>query len=126
MMKEKYIKIAIFLALTAVALGALAAHALQDLLSISEIRSFETGVRYQLIHAITLLILSLNSDKFNHNLKNSLKIMTAGTCLFSFSIYLLCFQDILALSISHLGLITPIGGLLLIFSWIILLFCIKK
>lgn len=126
MMTEKYLKIAIFLALTAVALGALGAHALKDLLSNSEIRSFETGVRYQLIHAITLLILSLNSDRFNHNLKNSLKIMVTGTCLFSFSIYLLSSQHILGLSLSHLGLITPIGGVLLIFSWVILLFCIKK
>ena len=126
MMTEKYIKIAIFLALTAVALGALAAHTLQDLLSNSEVRSFETGVRYQLIHALTLLILSLNSDKFNHNIKNSLKIMTAGTCLFP-SLFICYVPNIfLGLSLSHLGLITPIGGVLLIFSWIILLFCIKK
>ena len=53
---EKFMKSAILLALTAVALGALGAHTLKDILSNSQMHSFETGVRYQLIHAITLLI----------------------------------------------------------------------
>lgn len=126
MIIEKFIKIAILLALTAVTLGALGAHMLQDLLSNSQIHAFETGVRYQLFHAITLLILTLNSEKFNKHLKKSLSIMTLGICLFSLSIYLLCTQHIIGLSLSFLGPITPIGGILLICSWIILIFSIKK
>jgi len=126
MITEKFTKIAILLALIAVSLGALGAHALQDLLSNNQMRSFETGVRYQLFHAITLLILTLNNDKFNHHLIKSLRIMTTGICLFSFSIYLLSTQHIIGLSLSPLGPITPIGGILLICSWIILIFSIKK
>mgnify|MGYP003769438685 FL=1 len=123
---DKFIKIAIFFAVTAVALGALGAHALKDILSDSQLHSFETGVRYQLFHAITLLILVLNTEKFNHHLKKSLKLMTAGICFFSFSIYLLSIQDVIGVSLSFLGPITPIGGLLLICAWLILLFSIKK
>ena len=123
---DKFIKIAIFFAVTAVALGALGAHALKDILSESQLHSFETGVRYQLFHAITLLILALNTEKFNHHLNKSLKLMTTGICFFSFSIYLLSIQDAIGISLSFLGPITPIGGLLLICAWLILLFSIKK
>tara|TARA_X000000368_G_C22712458_1_gene571663 strand:+ start:152 stop:538 length:387 start_codon:yes stop_codon:yes gene_type:complete len=123
---DKFIKIAIFLAITAVALGALGAHALKDILSDSQLHSFETGVRYQLFHAITLLILTLNHEKFNPHLNKSLKLMTIGICLFSFSIYLLSIQDAIGVSLSFLGPITPIGGLLLICAWLILFFSIKK
>jgi len=123
---DKFIKIAIFFAVTAVALGALGAHALKDILSDSQLHSFETGVRYQLFHAITLLILALNTEKFNHHLKKSLKLMTTGVYLFSFSIYLLSIQDVIGISLTFLGPITPIGGLLLITSWALLFFSIKK
>ena len=126
MTTDKFIKIVIFFAVTAVTLGALGAHALKDILSDSQLHSFETGVRYQLFHAITLLILVLNTEKFNHHLKKSLKLMTAGICFFSFSIYLLSIQDSIGVSLSFLGPITPIGGLLLICAWLILLFSIKK
>ena len=123
---DKFIKIAIFFAATAVALGALGAHALKGILSDSQLHSFETGVRYQLFHSIALLMLAFNTEKFNHHLKKSLNLMTAGICLFSFSIYLLSIQDAIGISLSFLGPITPIGGLLLITSWILLFFCIKK
>ena len=123
---DKFIKIAIFFAVTAVALGALGAHALKDILSDSQLHSFETGIRYQLFHAITLLILALNTEKFNHHLKKSLKLMTTGVYLFSFSIYLLSIQDVIGISLTFLGPITPIGGLLLITSWTLLFFSIKK
>ena len=126
MTTDKFIKIAIFFAVTAVALGALGAHALKNILSDSQLHSFETGVRYQLFHAITLLMLALNTEKFNHHLNKSLKLMTAGICFFSFSIYLLSIQDTIGVSLTFLGPITPIGGLLLICAWLILLFSIKK
>jgi len=126
MTTDKFIKTAIFFAVTAVALGALGAHALKEILSDNQLHSFETGVRYQLFHAITLLMLALNTEKFNHHLNKSLKLMTTGICLFSFSIYLLSIQDAIGVSLSVLGPITPIGGLLLICAWLILFFSIKK
>ena len=126
MTTDKFIKIAISFAVTAVALGALGAHALKEVLTKSQLHSFETGVRYQLFHALALLVLALNAEKFNHHLKKSLTLMTAGICLFSFSIYLLSIQEAAGISLSFLGPITPIWGLLLISAWLVLFFSIKK
>ena len=71
MTTDKFIKFAIFFAVTAVALGALGAHALKEILTESQLHSFETGVRYQLFHALALLVLALNAEKL---LNNDLKI----------------------------------------------------
>ena len=126
MTTDKFIKVAIFFAVTAVALGAFGAHALKEILTETQLHSFETGVRYQFFHALAILFLALNTEKFNHQLKRSLYLMTAGICCFSFSIYLLSLQHTLGISLSFLGPITPIGGLLLISAWIMLFFSIKK
>ena len=126
MTTDKFMNIAIFFAVTAVALGALGAHALKEILTENQLHSFETGVRYQFFHALAILFLALNTEKFNPKLKRSLHLMTTGICCFSFSIYLLSLQNILGFSLSFLGPITPIGGLLLISAWIMLFFSIKK
>jgi len=126
MTTDKFIKIAISFAVTAVALGALGTHALKEVLTESQLHSFETGVRYQLFHALALLVLVLNAEKFNQHLKKSLTLMTVGICLFSFSIYLLSIQEAVGTSLSFLGPITPIGGLLLISAWLLLFCSIKK
>ena len=126
MNNNKFIKIAIYFCLIAVVLGAFGAHFLKDLLSESSLNSYQTGIRYQMIHALTILILSLNTEKFNSLINIILLIMTIGIVLFSFSIYILTIQSLIGLSLDFLGIITPIGGLLLIVSWILLLFSIKK
>lgn len=122
----KFIKISIYFCLIAVILGAFGAHFLKDLLSDNLLNSYQTGIRYQIIHALTILILSLNTKKFNSLINIVLLTMTIGIVLFSFSIYMLTIQSIIDLSLNFLGIITPIGGVLLIVSWILLLFSIKK
>ena len=123
---EKFIKIAIFLLVLAIALGALGAHALKEILICEKLLSFETGIRYQVYHAISILFLSLNEKKFNHKLNTSLNLMTIGVILFSFSIYLLSLQEILNINLTFLGPITPLGGALMIAGWLNLFFAIKK
>ena len=126
MSTENSIKIAILFCLSAVILGAFGAHALKEVLSESQLSSFQTGVRYQFFHGLAILILSFNMNYFTKRLSSLIKIMSAGIILFSFSIYLLNIQDLVGFSMSYLGPITPIGGLLLITSWIGLFFSIKK
>ena len=125
-MEKKYFKIGVIFALLSVILGAFGAHLLKGLLSADELSSFKTGVRYQMFHALGIIILSLNQDKFTDKLKTSLVLMCIGVLLFSFSIYFLTIDDLLSVSLKFLGPITPIGGILLISSWIILLFSVKK
>ena len=125
-MENKYFKVGVIFALTSVILGAFGAHLLKDLLSETELSSFKTGVRHQMFHALGILTLSLNTNKFTDKLNRVLQIMSFGVILFSFSIYLLSLQNILNLSLSFLGVITPIGGLFLITSWMLLFFIVKK
>ena len=125
-MENKYFKVGVIFALTSVILGAFGAHLLEGLLSADELSSFKTGVRYQMFHALGIIILSLNTNKFTDKLNRVLQIMSFGVILFSFSIYFLSLQNILNISLSFLGVITPIGGLFLITSWMLLFFIVKK
>ena len=112
-------------ALTAVILGAFGAHALKKLLSINQLASFETGIRYQMFHGIVLLIIGISIDKINKTVIIS-KLFISGTILFSFSIYLLNTQELIGTSLSFLGPVTPIGGALLIAGWFCLLLSLLK
>ena len=115
-----YIKWAAALAAIAVCFGALGAHTLEKLLSPKSLTAWETAVRYQLIHAVVILILALNdksiSDKKTHRILN---FFILGIVFFSGSIYLLSTQSLTGLSVSFLGPITPIGGVLMITAWIL-------
>ena len=126
MTTNNFIRISIFFALTAVIFGALGAHYLKDLITSSQLTSFKTGVKYQFFHALAILLISLNKDKFNTHVKKSLFFLFIGTLFFSFSIYLLALKDLLLISFQYLALITPVGGLLLIIGWFLLFFCLKK
>ena len=123
---SKFIKVSILFCVVSVILGAFGAHLLKDLLSETELSSFKTGIRYQMFHGLAILILSLNSNKFTSKLKTSLLLMSIGTVLFSFSIYFLSIDDLLSFSMKFLGPITPIGGTILIASWIYLLLNVKN
>jgi len=126
MTTENSIKTAILFCLSAVILGAFGAHALKEVLSESQLSSFQTGIRYQFFHGLAILVLSFNINYFTDRLSSIIKIMSAGIVLFSFSIYLLSLQDLIGISLSILGPITPIGGILLISAWIVLFFSVKK
>ena len=120
-MNNKLISIAALLAFLAVALGAFGAHTLNELLTTEKLNSFETGVRYQFYHSLALLIIGLNANKLNATALIG-KFMLIGIVFFSFSIYLLSLQELIGINLSILGPITPFGGLLLMISWLILIF----
>lgn len=100
-----------------IVLGAFGAHALKAVLNPEQLVSFETGVRYQMYHGFTLLILGLNADKLRFNLKVVTVLMLFGILFFSGSIYLLALQSVMDINLRFLGPVTPIGGLLLITAW---------
>ncbi|ALR32595.1 hypothetical protein ATE47_12655 [Chryseobacterium sp. IHB B 17019] len=109
-----------------VILGAFGAHALKKILSVERLESFETGVRYQMYAAFFLLIVGYIL-KFDTSSQKWISIMMiAGTVLFSFSIYFLSLQDYLGMNLKFLGPITPLGGLLMILSWGMLIFYFAK
>ncbi len=112
--------------LLSVILGAFGAHALKKILSSEKLISFETGVRYQMYAAFFLLIVGYIL-KFETNSEKWISIlMIAGTILFSGSIYALSFSEVSSANLKFLGPITPIGGLLMIISWAMLIFYFAK
>ena len=108
--------------LLAIVFGAFGAHALKKTLDNDQLKSFETGVKYQMYHSILLLVLS-----FNLNLDTSLEkymvyCFIFGTLLFSFSIYALVIGKSKGKNMKYLGPITPLGGLLLVVGWGLLIY----
>ncbi len=103
----------------AVILGAFGAHALKKILTSEQLKSFETGVKYQMYHAIVLLFIG---SYFKHPNQYMALAFIIGIVLFSFSIYGLILSDAKGKKMKFLGPITPLGGLLLIIGWILLLF----
>ena len=105
-----------------VVIGAFAAHGLKPLLSLKEISNFEIGVKYQFYHAFALIVLGLLGAHFPRQerlFKLAVFCFFIGIFLFSGSLYLLSTQSIFNITIPLLGPITPLGGLLLIFGWIL-------
>lgn len=100
-----------------IAAGAYGAHALSQQLSPYLLNVFQTAVLYQLIHAVALLgmVALLSQPIASKALVISASLMVVGTILFSGSLYLL------TLSSLRVGLITPLGGFLLISAWLTLL-----
>ncbi|MGB0882970.1 MAG: DUF423 domain-containing protein [Vicingaceae bacterium] len=130
MNKNTLIKAGI-LGMIAVLGGAFGAHALKEILSPEHLVSFNTGVRYQMIHAVVLICLFLIGTKFEmKQFKIASILIFWGVILFSGSIYILTLKNIIGLeALKFAGPITPIGGLLIITGWLFILlgaFKLKK
>jgi uncharacterized membrane protein YgdD (TMEM256/DUF423 family) len=107
--------------LIGVVLGAFATHGLKPLLTPEAINSFETGAKYQIYHALLLLILANIKDLGIKLSKWVFYLILAGVFFFSGSIYLLSTNSLTGYDFKSIALITPLGGSLLILAWSILL-----
>ncbi len=107
----------------AVIFGALGAHALKEVLLPQQLHSFETGVRYQMYHAIAILVLAVVvKNKSSKLLLTAVNLFFWGVVLFSGSIYLLTLKNIIAADLlKFAGPITPIGGIILVLGWALLI-----
>lgn len=100
----------------AVGLGAFGAHGLRAVLSAEMLAVFETGVRYQMYHALALVALGLAPVLASCRLaKLAGGLFVAGTVCFSGSLYLLTLAGT-----RGIGLVTPLGGLMLLAGWLVL------
>ena len=104
-------------AVTGVGLGAFAAHGLRGRLDADMLAVFETGVRYQIYHALALLAVAWATTRWPGSaITGAGWCFTAGTLLFSGSLYVLSVTGQ-----RWLGAITPLGGLLFIAGWLLLI-----
>ena len=115
---KKIAFISSILAALTIALGAFGAHGLKELISADSLTTFEVGVRYQMYHAISLLLISFATAVTSKTRKWVFLFFIFGIIFFCGSIYLLALKEILPFRVSFMGPVTPIGGILFIIGWL--------
>lgn len=116
-MDRKILFTASLLGVIAIVLGAFGAHSLKEILTLEQLNTFETGVKYQMYHALFLLFLGINNSVPEKIKKYVFRLILFGVLLFSGSIYLLATMAVTGINFKVIGILTPIGGLLLILGW---------
>ncbi len=119
---KKLVLMGSIMAAIAVIIGAFGAHALKPLLTANQLQSYETGVKYHLVHSLGNILIAILYHQTKIKLfKTAGMLMFIGLILFSFSIYLLATKDLFGISSwTFLGPITPMGGLLMISAWVLI------
>ena len=123
-MKSAFLLLGALSALTGVGMGAFGAHGLKATLSPEMLTVYQTGVSYQMWHALGLIGIALIRQRVPESKLLSWAgwLMFIGILLFSGSLYLLALLDL-----KWLGMITPIGGVSFITAWLlIVIFAAKK
>ena len=111
-----YIFIASLFAALAILFGAFGSHALKERLSAQSLEVYDIATRYLMFHALGIFLIALLGFQLpKESLETPVIMMIVGTSIFSGSLYLIAMLDF-----KKLGMVTPIGGLLLIVSWLLL------
>jgi uncharacterized membrane protein YgdD (TMEM256/DUF423 family) len=110
----------------AVALGAFGAHGLKRLASPLQIETFKTGVQYHFYHAfaiaLAVIVSQFTDDK---RITRVIRLFLEGIILFSGSLYALTFAEVAGTEgVRWLGVVTPIGGVLFIYGWLLLAYSV--
>ena len=125
-MKRNILATGAVLGIVAIILGAFAAHGLERLISEDSVATFETGVQYQMYNALFLLFSASLTDVDNKLRRWSFVLTLIGTLFFSGSIYFLATNSLTAFDFRTIGLVTPLGGTLMIAGWTVFLFGVLK
>ena len=125
-MNKTILGTACFFGMISVLLGAFGAHGLEKLIDANAIKTFETGVRYQMYHVFLLFLLGLLPGLTENIKRIVFYLIVLGILLFSFSLYLLAINDLTDFDFRKIGFLTPIGGTLLIIGWGILAYNFLK
>jgi len=99
-----------FFGVLSVVLGAIGAHALTPLLDDAQFASFETGVKYQMYHALLLLLLTVIPVQMLRLQQVIFGLLVVGIILFSWSIFLLSTNHLTEINFKPIALLTPLGG----------------
>jgi len=119
---KRFLLLGAILMALAVCFGAFGAHGLKKIVSSEMLSVYQTGVQYQFYHALGLCVVGFLAHIHNTKLvKIAGNIMFIGVIIFSFSLYVLVLLDM-----KWLGAITPIGGVLMVISWVLLAWSIFK
>lgn len=127
-MQKIYLVIVIILAGLAVGMGAFGAHGLKKVASAEDVATYQTGVQYQMYHALALIFVGVLSDRiYNGYVTYAGVLFTAGVVFFSGSLYFIVSLHAMNKAIPKaIGILTPIGGLMFIAGWICMLIGVLK
>ncbi len=115
------------LAALSVILGAFGAHALKTIVAADQLLVFETAVKYQFYHCFALLAAGIAYSHYPSKLlKQATNLFIAGVACFSGSLYAMVALSTSGISLGPVGILTPIGGLLLIIGWVLFFAGIAK
>ncbi|MFT4780785.1 MAG: uncharacterized membrane protein YgdD (TMEM256/DUF423 family) [Psychroserpens sp.] len=120
-MNKKILVLGSLLGIIAIMLGAFGAHGLKSLITLEAIQTFEVGVRYQMYNALFLLFIGGFSPMSEKTKRIIFYFVLIGVLFFSGSLYALSINDIMNFDFKVVGFVTPIGGLLLIIAWLLVL-----
>lgn len=130
--KNKLVLIGILGAI-AVSLGALGAHFLKSkletgLITPEQLNGFDTGVKYQMYHVISMLLLVVINKLYPNKFFGwAYALFLLGIILFSGSLYFLCTRNLLGADwLTFLGPITPLGGVCFVLGWLCLCLAVLK
>jgi uncharacterized membrane protein YgdD (TMEM256/DUF423 family) len=112
----------------AVALGAFGAHGLKQIVPAETVATFQTGVQYQMCHALALLLTAIIFEKLSNKwVRWAGMSFILGVVLFSGSLYLLtALKAADQVGMKGVGIITPFGGVFFILGWLSLFMGIIK
>jgi len=116
-MNRKILILASLLGIVAILLGAFGAHGLKELITPEMQQTFETGVRYQMYHAILLLFVGSTPHIRSKTKTIIFYLVFIGVLLFSGSIYGLSTNELTSFNFKTIAFITPLGGFLFILAW---------
>jgi len=127
-MHKRFITTGALLGAIAVALGAFGAHGLKKIVPAETVQTFQTGVQYQMYHALALLLTGLLYEKcFQKFARIAGVLFLIGVILFSGSLYLLTAGKAAEIaSFDRSGIITPFGGIAFIAGWLFLFLAAMK
>ncbi len=119
---KRFLALASFSMALAIAIGAFGAHGLKALVPPEMLKVYHTGVEYQFYNTLGLFAIGILSNLISNSKKLNLAFyfILIGMILFSGSLYVLVVFSL------PVGLITPLGGLLMIIGWLIAGFNILK
>lgn len=127
-MHKGFVSTGALLGAIAVALGAFGAHGLKKVVPAETVQTFQTGVQYQMYHALALLLTGLLYEKCSQRFARTAGILfIIGIILFSGSLYLLTAGKAAETSsLDKAGIITPLGGVSFIAGWLFLFLAVMK
>lgn len=114
-----HIKVGAILCALYVVLGAFGAHGLENKLTVAQLGTYQTGLRYLVVHALALMFTNFTYHHWGTQKRLSNVFFYLGIVLFSFSLLIHATKDLIGMEVNVFAMMAPLGGLCYILGWIL-------